>query len=111
MTDPTTTEEKRQATLDELSDALDRQLLAVVREGVDIIRKDKVIHIPASAAYLEAARKRLRDVGPKKPAASDALIQLAQQLDLHDRDPAEDYDPPQPVTVPDDEPDEALPPE
>lgn len=90
---------------EELSDALDRELLKGVTSGITIIDKDgNPVKIDPPAALLNVARQRLKDLGiPAIGAPSSGLEQLAAELQRHGAIPKFE------VMPLNDEPDEAVP--
>jgi hypothetical protein len=78
----------------ELSEALDKELLDVIRNGNPVVddkgnavkdAKGKPVRQPASAAHFKVAHERLRFLGiGKVPQHGDAASQLADELGIHD---------------------------
>ena len=79
-----------------LSDKLDKQLLDVVKKGVPLYDKDgdavvdakgKPVYGPPTAAYMNVARQRLRDLGITSTVpAGSAADKLAEECGLKDPD-------------------------
>lgn len=82
---------QKKNTREKISDELDKVLLKVLKEGVPlrdrdgalILKRGKVVKGPPSAAFLNAARQRLRDLGITKVAAQgDSVSSLVKEMGL-----------------------------
>ena len=77
-------DDKKTKTIEELDEELDKALLGIIRNGEIVVdKKGNIVKLTPSAAILNAARQRLRDLGVNKLIQPNSdIANLAEEMGI-----------------------------